>query len=260
VTETYDLIVVGAGSGDTVLDSVPTSWRTAIVEPARFGGTCLHRGCVPSKMLTATADVARAVGTASRFGVGAALVTVDWPAVRDRVFGRIDPLHDAMCTLRLRQGVDVFTATARFVGERVLQVGDDTLTADRIVLAMGSRPVVPDLPGLGSVPHHTSDTIMRVPALPASMIVVGGLTSVRPFADAAYGWALEDDTGFVKLIADARARTLVGAHVIGPQAPLLIQPLVQGMALGQTVDQLARDVLYIHPALTEVVELALLDL
>jgi mycothione reductase len=86
------------------------------------------------------------------------------------------------------------------------------------------------------------------------------LIAVRPFADTAYGWALEEDSGFVKLIADARDRNLVGAHVIGPQAPLLLQPLVQGMALGQTVDQIARDVLYIHPALTEVVELALLDL
>jgi len=86
------------------------------------------------------------------------------------------------------------------------------------------------------------------------------LKSVRPYADAAYGWALEDTTGFVKPIADPSTRQLLGVHVLGPQAPLLAQPLLQAMMLGQTVDQIGHDVPYIHPALTEVVEQALLDL
>jgi mycothione reductase len=85
------------------------------------------------------------------------------------------------------------------------------------------------------------------------------LVSVRNFADTAYGWALEDTTSFVKLLADPATRTLLGAHIIGPQAATLIQPLLQAMTLGQTVDRIGRDVLYIHPALTEVVEQALLE-
>ncbi|PZS30463.1 MAG: mycothione reductase, partial [Pseudonocardiales bacterium] len=84
--------------------------------------------------------------------------------------------------------------------------------------------------------------------------------AVRPYADTAYGWALEDTTSFVKLIAEPRSRTLLGAHIIGPQAATLLQPLVQAMMLRQSVDQLARDVLYVHPALTEVLEQALLAL
>lgn len=75
-----------------------------------------------------------------------------------------------------------------------------------------------------------------------------------------YGWALEDTTGFVKLLADPHRRTLLGAHIIGPHAALLLQPLLQAMMLGQSVDQVGRDVLYVHPALTEVVEQALLEL
>jgi Pyridine nucleotide-disulphide oxidoreductase, dimerisation domain len=82
----------------------------------------------------------------------------------------------------------------------------------------------------------------------------------RPYSDTTYGWALEDTGSFVKILADPATRLLLGAHLLGPQAATLIQPLVQAMYLGSTVDQVASGVLYIHPALTEVVEQALLDL
>jgi mycothione reductase len=85
------------------------------------------------------------------------------------------------------------------------------------------------------------------------------ITGTRKYADTAYGWASEDEGSFVKLIADADTRCLLGAHILGPHASLLIQPLVQGMKYGQTVDEMAQ-VIYIHPAPTEVVEQALLEL
>ena len=86
------------------------------------------------------------------------------------------------------------------------------------------------------------------------------LVSVRDYAETAYGWALEDTTSFVKLLASPADRMLLGAHIIGPQAATLIQPLIQAMSLGLTVDRIGQDVLYIHPALTEAVEQALLEL
>ena len=89
---------------------------------------------------------------------------------------------------------------------------------------------------------------------------VDHVVAVKEYGDAAYGWALEDTTSFVKIIADPRTRLLLGAHIIGPQAATLLQPLLQAIMLGTTVDQLAHDVLYVHPALTEVVEQALLTL
>jgi mycothione reductase len=86
------------------------------------------------------------------------------------------------------------------------------------------------------------------------------VTSTTGYGSTAYGWAMEDDTSFCKLVAHRETRQLLGAHLIGPQASTLIQPLIQGMRFGQTVDEMARDVWYIHPALTEVVENALLGL
>ena len=84
--------------------------------------------------------------------------------------------------------------------------------------------------------------------------------ATRRYSDAAYGWALEDTTSFAKVLADTDTRLLLGAHIIGPQASTLIQPLIQAMCLGNTADQVASGVLYIHPALTEVIEQALLEL
>ena len=86
------------------------------------------------------------------------------------------------------------------------------------------------------------------------------VSAIRPYSDTAYGWAMEDTTSCCKLLAHAETRQLLGAHILGPQASTLIQQLIQGMRFGQTVDQMARDQLYVHPALSEVVEQALLEL
>ena len=85
------------------------------------------------------------------------------------------------------------------------------------------------------------------------------VVALKDYGATAYGWAMEDSQGFCKLIVDAESRQLLGAHLIGPQASSLIQPLVQGMEFGQTVEQLASQQFYIHPALTEVIENALLE-
>jgi mycothione reductase len=86
------------------------------------------------------------------------------------------------------------------------------------------------------------------------------VTTIKDYGSTAYGWAMEDTTSFVKLVAHAQTRRLLGAHIIGPQASTLIQVLIQGMRFGQTVDEMAREQMWVHPALTEVLENALLDL
>ncbi len=88
----FDLIIVGTGSGNAVPDEDLSDWRIAVVEAGVFGGTCLNRGCIPSKMFVYTADVAEAVHTAGRYGLQATLEDADWAAIRDRVFARIDPI------------------------------------------------------------------------------------------------------------------------------------------------------------------------
>jgi mycothione reductase len=82
----------------------------------------------------------------------------------------------------------------------------------------------------------------------------------QPYGDAAYGWAMEDTTSFCKLIGDPRTRTVTGAHIIGQNASMIVQLLVQGMHLGSTADEMAVGQVWIHPALSEVVEQALLRL
>ncbi|TPW08850.1 MAG: hypothetical protein FD127_4314 [Acidimicrobiaceae bacterium] len=84
------------------------------------------------------------------------------------------------------------------------------------------------------------------------------LVSTHYYSDVAYGWALEDTTSFCKLLADRSTRTLVGAHIIGPHASSLIQQLIQGIRYDRTIDEMATGQYYIHPALGEVIENALL--
>lgn len=158
----YDLVVLGAGSGNMLFGEEFAHLRCAIVEPGRFGGTCLNRGCIPSKMFVVAADAAEDARAAARLGVRATVEPVDWKTVRDRVFRRIDPLHDSALDYRQDNGIDVYSEEARFVEPKVLQVGAERITADTFVVSVGSRPLVPDIPGLDSVPFHTSDTVMRI--------------------------------------------------------------------------------------------------
>ena len=173
--QTFDLIILGTGSGNMIPTEAMDDWRIAIVEPGVFGGTCLNRGCIPSKMFIHAADVAMAIRTAARFGVHGTFEGADWPAIRDRVFGRIDPI--AASGEAYRRGLDhvtVLDQPARFVGHKVLQTGEHRISADKIVLAAGSRPRIPSIDGIAQVEHHTSDTIMRLDALPEHLLVIGG--------------------------------------------------------------------------------------
>ncbi len=454
-SEHFDLIIIGTGSGNSVISSEMDGWRIAIVERWTFGGTCLNRGCIPSKMLIYAADVAESAGhdNARKYGVTTRFESADWSAIVQRVFGRIDPIaEDGRRYRHDLPNVTVYEGDARFVGERTLHVNGETITGDQVVIAAGARPFIPALHGIDAVPFHTSDSIMRIARQPKHLLVLGGgfiaaelshvfrslgshvtiinrshrllraedhdvsqrftelaaerfdlllgarvqrvfmtaggvgvnvttdtgehtvegdtllvaagrqpngdeidaraagvevgplgdvivdlfgrtsapgvwalgdvngrhqlkhmangeadvvrhnlvhpddlrpldtrpaphavftspqigavgLTEVQadslgrqfsvisqPYGDAAYGWALEDTSGFCKLIGDPATRTLLGAHIIGYQASMLIQLLVQGIHLGGTVDELANGQVWIHPALCEVVEQALLKL
>lgn len=453
----HDLLIIGTGSGNTILGPEHDHLDVAIVERDQFGGTCLTRGCIPSKMYVYAADLAELARSGPRLGVDTRAHGADWKAIRDRVFDRVDAISDAGEAYRESlDNVTVYRGDARFVRERTIVVGDELVSADQIVLAAGARPHIPDVPGLADVPYHTSDTIMRVDELPEHLLVIGagyiaaelahvfgalgsrvtiiargdtmlrfedddirlrftevyrrrfdvlcntqvlaardasgptgnqieldvsvdgdhrtvrgdmllvatgrvpngeqlGVTTagvqldphgfvvtdeflrttapgvwalgdicnpamlkhaanadarvvahnivhpddlraidrrflphavfghpqvasvgaterqlrrdgvpirvaVRPYAATAYGWAMEDEDGLCKVIAHAETRQLLGAHIVGAQASILLQQLVQGMRFGLTVDQMARDQYYIHPALSEVVEQALLDL
>ncbi|MFG2972130.1 mycothione reductase [Streptomyces sp. NPDC048331] len=451
---THDLVIVGAGSGNAIVDDRFSHLDVAIVDEGPFGGTCLNRGCIPSKMLVHVADVVDGVREADSLGVDATLRGVRWADVRARVFGRLDrEAREGDAGRRASPYVHVHKGPARFIEDRTLLVGtgDDTVTirGKQVVLATGSRPTVPEPVAASGLPYETSDTVMRLESPPRHLAVLGGgyiaaelahvfhaagsrvtvieqedrllpaqdetvsaayteiagrrydvrtgtaLTSVegapgrlglvlddgttveadtllvavgrvpnsdriradragvtlhddgrvvvddfrrttatgvfalgdvctpvplkhvanrearvvahnllhaddlvrtdheavpaavftrpqiaqvgrterecreegldyavavRRFSDSAYGWALEDDTGFCKVLADRRTGLVLGAHILGPQAATLIQPLVVAMSLGIDATTLARTPYWIHPAATESVSNALLDL
>ncbi|MEQ8842602.1 MAG: mycothione reductase [Acidimicrobiales bacterium] len=446
----FDLIIIGAGSGNSIIGPEHDGWNIALVERGLFGGTCLNVGCIPSKMFVYAAETAEIAKRGPELGVHTRFEGVDWPAIRDRVFGRIDPIAAGGEEYRRSlDNVTVFPHDARFVGPKQLQVGDQVITADTIVLAAGARSLIPPIAGLDAAGFHTSDTIMRVEELPERLLVLGGgyiaaelgsvfgsfgsevtyllrgttmlrdqdhdisrriteiygrrfpthygaaieevrresgelvvqlgsgetiegdeilvatgripngsqlgvehtgveldgagyvitdeygrttadgiwalgdisnpvqlkhvanheakvvahnithadqlrkmnhelipsavfgdpqigsvgLTEqeceaqnlnftahVQDYGSAAYGWAMEDSESICKLIMDNDTRLLLGAHIMGPQAPTLVQQLIQGMVFGLTVDQMAAGMYYIHPALPEVLEQALLEL
>lgn len=450
----YDLAVLGAGSGNMVANRQFADWKVAICEEDRFGGTCLNAGCIPTKMLVHPADLVRAALSGPPLGVLTSYDGARWSQLRDRVFGRVDE-HEAEGR-SFREGlanVDVHTGHATFVDDHTIDTGcGEQITADRIVIATGSRANPAPIPGLDEVGYHSSDTVMHLVELPRRMAIVGGgyvaaefahifsslgtevtvlqrgprllqrldedvsalfteaaaatwdvrlnahvgkvtrdgdtigvlladgeeletdvllvatgrvpngdrlglertgvevedgrvvvddqqrtsvahiwalgdvandfrlkhvanaeartvrhnllhpdapvstdhrfvpsavftapqiasvgltsqearergvkhVTGVTAYSHIAYGWAMEPVPGaqskhVVKLLADPDRQTLLGAHIIGPEASLLIQPLVQGMSLGATLSEMSRGQYWIHPALTEVVENALLQ-
>jgi mycothione reductase len=447
-TEAFDLIIVGSGSGNSI-PAYLDGWKIAIVERDVFGGTCLNRGCIPSKMFVYPADVAVAASSSDKLGIDTQFNGADWAAIRDRVFGRIDAISADGREYRAQGNPDVtlIEGTAAFVDTHVLDVEGRRITAPNILLAAGARPVAPPITGLMETGFHTSDSIMRLAELPERLGIIGGgfiavemghvfsalgskvtlfnrsntllrefdreiaarftevfgarvdlmlghvptrvervddgirivsavgevvvdellvatgrepnsdlldvdaagvvchhhgtvavddtmATNVpgiwaigdlsnnhqlkhlanaeaavafwniahpddlrrqsykavpsavfsnpqvatvglteqeavkqgrsfrvgrRDYAGTAYGWAMVDDTGFAKVLVDDESGLIIGAHVIGPQASSIIQPIIQAMEFDQRADDVARKVFYIHPALTEVVENALLD-
>ncbi|MEO7267869.1 MAG: mycothione reductase [Knoellia sp.] len=178
----HDLIIIGTGSGNSLVTPELEGLDIAIVEEGKFGGTCLNVGCIPTKMLVLPADRVIESREAERLGVTISReISVDWPAIRDRIFtDRIDQIAEGGERYRRSQdGVTVYAATARFVGDRrlALSTGEE-ITADRVVVAAGSRADLLDLDGLDRVDPdrgvHTSDTVMRMDELPRRMAIIGG--------------------------------------------------------------------------------------
>jgi len=172
----FDLIVIGGGAAGLVTAAGASGLgaRVALIERHRMGGECLWTGCVPSKALLACARAVADVRAAGKYGVSTGEVAVDFAAVMEHVRGaqrRIEP-HDSPERFR-SLGVDVTLGTARFVGERTVRVDERTMTGRHIVIASGSRPTVPDIPGLDVVSYYTNETIFDIESLPESLSVIG---------------------------------------------------------------------------------------
>jgi dihydrolipoamide dehydrogenase len=172
----FDLVVVGGGTGNNVAAAgAEAGLETALVEPGPLGGTCLNRGCNPSKMLIQAADAVESVRTADRFHVDASLEAVDHAAVVEEMEDRLGGIAAEMAErYRETEHLHLFEEYTEFVGERTLALGGETVTADRVVLAAGSRPVVPPIEGLDEVDYLTSQDALSLRDPPESLVVLGG--------------------------------------------------------------------------------------
>ncbi len=172
----YDLIVIGSGSGlEVSAEADEMGLSVAVVENGPFGGTCLNRGCIPSKMLIHCADVAETIRSAELFGITASVEAVDWQFIMRRTYEEID--RDAQGIEegnRQAPNITVYKGNGRFVGEKTLEVNGEQLHGDTIVIAAGTRPWIPDIPGLSDVPHLTSDQALRLPEQPKRLAILGG--------------------------------------------------------------------------------------
>ncbi|MET9225238.1 mycothione reductase [Lentzea sp. NPDC003310] len=181
----FDLVIIGTGSGNSIPTEAMAGWQIAILEKGTFGGTCLNVGCIPTKMFVHTADQAAAPANAKKLGVDAHTDAVHWPEIRDRIFNRIDPIAEGGRNWRANENanVTVYEGTAHFIDAHTIDTGTgEQITADRIVIAAGSRPTVPDIADLDTTGYHTSDTIMRLDELPESLIIVGSGFIASEFA------------------------------------------------------------------------------
>lgn len=173
----FDLVVIGAGAAglSTAALSAALGLKVALIERAEMGGDCLNRGCVPSKALLAAANAAQSVREAGRFGIRVPDPEVDWQSVRAHVRAAIARIAPTDSEARFRgMGVEVIRASAHFTAPDEIEAGGRRITFRRCVIAAGSAPVVPDIPGLGPVPWLTSDTIFDLEEKPEHLVILGG--------------------------------------------------------------------------------------
>ncbi len=176
MAQRFDLVVVGGGSGlDVAVAIAGQGWRVAIVEKGPLGGTCLNRGCIPSKMLIHSADVVETMRHAHLFGIRVQGYEIDFAAIVKRVMVTVD--RDGEEIERGLRAVDnpkLFKEEARFVGPKTLQVGKEQIQAEKILIASGGRPAVPNLPGLREAGFLTSDEALRLTTQPKTLTILGG--------------------------------------------------------------------------------------
>lgn len=172
-----DLCVIGAGAGGLSVAAGASQMgaSVALFERGAMGGDCLNVGCVPSKALLAAAHAAHAARSAGRFGLDATVGEADWRRVREHVRGVVAALAPMDSVERFEGlGVRVIRADARFVGPREVEGGGVRLRARFVVIATGSAPAVPAIPGLAEVPYLTNETVFDLERRPEHLLVLGG--------------------------------------------------------------------------------------
>ena len=179
----YDLFVIGAGSGGVRASRIAASHgaRVAVAEEYRVGGTCVIRGCVPKKLLVFGAHFAEDLKDARKFGWDVPDCKFDWPVLRDNVLAEVDRLEGLYGQTLDNHKVTVLKTRATVAGPQKIRLADGTeLTAERILIATGGWPHVPEFPG--SEYAITSNEVFHLERLPKRVVIAGGGYIANEFA------------------------------------------------------------------------------
>ena len=176
----YDLIVIGAGPGgyEAAFEAADLGMKTALVEKKEPGGTCLNRGCIPTKALLYAAELYRSMKSADTFGVFAEGIRYDLRKMQERKRDVVLQLRKGIGDTAKRKKVDMIHGTATVCGEGRVQIsteeGERNLTAGRILIATGSRPVKPPIEGIDLPGVVTSDELLDNEEMISSLVIIGG--------------------------------------------------------------------------------------
>ena len=173
MTRHFDLLTLGGGSGGVAVSNRAAGYgaKVALVESGRLGGTCVNVGCVPKKVMWNGASLAHALEDAADYGFAVPSHSFDWPTLKRQRDSHVLDLNGHYERNLIKNGVQIVRGTARFVGPKAVMVGAETFSADHIVIAVGGRPAVPDIPGAQF--GITSDGFFELETQPKKVAVVG---------------------------------------------------------------------------------------
>lgn len=173
----YDLIIIGAGPGgyEAALEAADKGMKVALIEKDKLGGTCLNRGCVPTKTLMHTADIARELKDAAKFGVNVSDYAVDAAKMQERKTEVLDTLRSGIAAMMKKGKVDVIEGIGVIEGTGKVRVGDEVLEAKNIMIATGSKTFVPPIEGIDTPGVVTSDVLLdKADGIYEHLVIVGG--------------------------------------------------------------------------------------
>ena len=214
-----DILVIGAGSAglSVAAGAVQMGAKVVLLEGHKMGGDCLNYGCVPSKALIASAKVAHQQAHSAPFGVANVVPDVDYKAVMEHVAGVIETIAPVDSEERFEGlGVRVIREFGQFISKSEVQAGDTIISARRIVIATGSRPMVPPIKGLDSVDYLTNETLFDLREKPEHLLIIGGGAIGMEMAQA-------------HRRLGARVTVIEGSKVLGRGDPELVRHVTEAL-------------------------------